>query len=71
MKVSAHEDNSSALILASTLTPKFTTCSNYCATKIIWFCKDIYKINIVLLNIATVEQLGDLFNMGLSRATLE
>ena len=71
MKLYVHENNSSALILARTLPPKFTPRNNYYATKTIWFCEDINKRKIVLLEIATTEQLGDLFTKGLSGATFE
>ena len=37
MKVSVHEDNLGALVLAKTLPPQFTPRSKYYATKTIWF----------------------------------
>ena len=37
MKVSVHEDNSGALVLAETLPPQFTPRSKYYAIKTIWF----------------------------------
>ena len=37
MKVSNHEDNSGALILAQTIPPQFTPMSKYYAIKTVWF----------------------------------
>ena len=71
MKVSVHEDNSGALILSRTLTPKFTPRSKYYATKTIWFCQQINKRNIAFLKITTTYQLGDIFTKGIPRATFE
>ena len=48
MKVSVHEDNSGALVLAKTLPPQFTPCSKYYATKTIWFREEIHKRGIKL-----------------------
>ncbi len=71
MKVSVHEDNAGALILARTLPPQFTPRSKYYATKTIWFREEINKRKIQLLKISTIEQLGDMFTKGLSRQTFE
>jgi hypothetical protein len=71
MRVSVHEDNSGALVLAKTLPPQFTTRSKYYATKTIWFCEEIHKRGIKLLKIDTTEQLGDIFTKGLSQPTFE
>ena len=71
MKVFFHKDNAGALILSRTLPPKFTSRSKYYATKTIWFCEKINKMNIALLKIATTEHLGELFTKGLPRATLK
>ena len=70
MKVSVHEDNSGALILSRTLTPKFTPRSKYYATKTIRFRGEINKRKISLLKVATTEQLGDLYTKGLTRSTV-
>ena len=43
MKVSVHEDNDGALILARTLSPTCTPRSKYCATKTIWFVRRSIK----------------------------
>jgi hypothetical protein len=48
MKVSVHEDNSGALVLAKTLPPQFTPRSKYYATKTIWFWEEIHKRGIKL-----------------------
>ena len=71
MRVSVHEDNSGALVLAETLPPQFTPRSKYYATKTIWFWEEIHKQGIKLLKIDTTEQLGDIFTKGLSQPTFE
>ena len=71
MKVSVHEDNAGALVLAQSLPPQFTPRSKYYASKTIWFREEINKRGILLLKIATLEQLGDLFTKGLPRQTFE
>ena len=71
MRVSVHEDNSGALVLAETLPPQFTPRSKYYATKTIWFREEIYKRGIKLLKIESSEQLGDIFTKGLARVTFE
>ena len=43
MRVSVHEDNLGALVLAETLPPQFTPCGKYYATKTIWFWEKIHK----------------------------
>ena len=43
MKLSVHEDNDGALILARTVAPKFTLCIKYYATNTIWFLEGINK----------------------------
>jgi hypothetical protein len=69
MKLSVHEDNSGALVLAKTLPPQFTPHSKYYAIKTIWFCEEIHKHCIQLLKINTVEQLGEIFTKGLVQVT--
>ena len=49
MRVSVHEDNSGALVLAETLPPQFTPRSKYYATKTIWFREEINRRGIKLL----------------------
>jgi hypothetical protein len=71
MKVSVHEDNAGALILAQTLPPQFTPRSKYYASKTIWFQEEINKRGIKLLKIATADQLGDFFTKGLTRPIFE
>jgi hypothetical protein len=53
MRVSLHEDNSGALVLAETLPPQFTPRSKYYSTKTIWFCEEIHQRGIKLLKIDT------------------
>jgi hypothetical protein len=71
MKVSVHEDNSGALVLAEILPPQFTPRIKYYAIKTIWFREEIHKRGINLLKIDTTEQLGDIFTKGLSQPTFE
>ena len=71
MKISVHEDNSGALVLAETLPPQFTPRSKYYATKTIWFREEIHKRGIKLLKIDTTEQLGDIFTKGLAQPAFE
>ncbi len=71
MRVSVHEDNLGALVLAETLPPQFTLCGKYYATKTIWFHEEINKRGIKLLKIETSEQLGDTFTKGLAKPTFE
>jgi hypothetical protein len=69
IRVSVHEDNSGALVLAETLPPQFTPHSKYYATKTIWFCEEINKHGIKILKIETSEQLRDMFTKGLAMPT--
>jgi hypothetical protein len=71
VKLSVHEDNSGALVLAKTLPPQFTPQSKYYAIKTIWFCKEIHKCCVQLLKIDTVKQLGDIFTKGWTQVTFE
>jgi hypothetical protein len=71
MRVSVHEDNLGALVLAKTLPPQFTPRSKYYATKTIWFWEEINKRGIKLLKIETSEQLVDIFTKGLAQPTFE
>ena len=71
MKVSVHEDNAGALILAQKLPPEYTPRSKHYHTKTIWFREECVKRGIKLLKIETVEQLGDLFTKALSKITFE
>ncbi len=71
MKLSFHEGNLGALVLAKTLPPQFTPQSMYYAIKTIQFSTEIHKRCIQLLKIDTVEQLGDIFTKGLSQVVVE
>lgn len=71
LKVSIHEDNAGALILAETLLPQFTPQNKNYAIKTLWFREQIVLRRIKLIKIDTVEQLGDMFTKGLPRATFE
>jgi hypothetical protein len=41
------------------------------AIKTIWFCEEIFKQNVQLHKIDTVEQLGDIFTKGLTHVVFE
>ena len=71
IKLSVYEDNAGALILARTLTPKFTPHCKYYATKPILFCENINERKIALLRVTTAEQLGDLLTKGIPRETFK
>ena len=71
MKVSIHDDNSGALILAQTISPQFTPRSKYYTIKTVWFQEEIQKRKVELLKIETKEQLGDIFTKGLPRTTFK
>jgi hypothetical protein len=71
MRVSVHENNSGALVLAETLPPQFTPRSKYYATKTIWFREEINRRGIKLLKIETFEQLGDMFTKCLAKPSFE
>jgi len=67
MKVSIHEDNAGALLLAQTLPPQFTPRSKWYHIETVWFREEIVKRGIKLMKICTTEQLGDIFTKGLSK----
>ena len=67
MKVSIHEDNAGALLLAQTLPPQFTPRSKWYHIETVWFREEIVKRQIKLMKICTTEQLGDIFTKGLSK----
>ena len=71
MKVSIHEDNAGALVLAETLPPQFTPRSKHYAIKTIWFREQIVLRGIKLFKIDTSEQLGDMFTKGQPKETFE
>ncbi len=71
MRVSVHEDNLGALVLAETSSPQFMPRSKYYATKTIWFREEINRHGIILLKIETSEQLGNMFTKGLAKPTFE
>ncbi len=71
MNVSIHKDNMGALVLVKKLPPQFTPHGKYYVIKTIWFCKEIFKRGIQLLKINTVEQLGDIFTIGLTQVVFE
>jgi hypothetical protein len=69
--ITIHEDNSGALILATTLPPQFTPCSKHCAIKTIWFCEKIIEKKIKVAPIETRLKLGDIFTKMPSQVTFE
>ena len=56
MNVSIHEDNSGALVLAKTLPPQYTPRSKYYAIKTIWFREEIFKRDVQLHKIDSLEE---------------
>ncbi len=71
MNISIYEDNLGALLQAKTLPPQFTPQSKYYAIKTVWFCEEIFKRDVQLHKINTVEQLGDIFTKGLTGFVFE
>ena len=71
MRVSVHEDDADALILAQKLPPEYMPRSKHYHTKTIWFREECVKGGIKLLKFETIEQLGDLFTKGLPKITFE
>ena len=61
MHVTIHEDNSGALVLATTLPPQFTPRSKYYAIKTVWFREGIIAKGVKVVAIETRLQLGDIF----------
>ena len=59
------------LVLVETLPPQFTPHSKHYAINTIWFCENVFKRGIKLVNIDTIHQLGDFFTKGLPKATLK
>ena len=60
MKITLHEDNSGALILATTIPPEFTPRSKFYALKTIWFREQIALLKIEVVKIDTKYQWGDI-----------
>ena len=56
MNVSIHEDNSGALVLAKTLPPQYSPRSKYYTIKTIWFCEEIFKRDVQLHKIDSLEE---------------
>ena len=62
MHVTIHEDNSGALILATTPPPQFTPRSKHYAIKTIWFCEQIIEKKLKVIPIEMRLQLGEPLN---------
>ena len=71
MHVTIHEDNSGALILATTLPPQFTTRSKHYAIKTVWFRDNNLARKIKVMAIETRLQLGDIFTKMPAQTTFE
>ena len=71
MKLSVHEDNSGALVLAKTLPPQFTPQSKYYAIKTIWFCEDIHKMVYPANEDQHCQTVRGHFHQGLVQVTFE
>jgi hypothetical protein len=71
MHVTIHEDNSGALILATTPPPQFTPRSKHYAIKTIWFREKIIEKKIKVVPIETRLQKGDIFTKMPSQVIFE
>ncbi len=71
MHITIHEDNSGALILATTPPPQFTPRSKHYAIKTIWFCEKIIEKKIKVLPIETRLQKGNIFTKMPSQIIFE
>ena len=71
MHITIHEDNSGALILATTPPPQFTPRSKHYAIKTIWFREQIIEKKIKVAPIETRLQLGDIFTKMPPQVTFE
>jgi hypothetical protein len=71
MHITFHEDNSGALVLATTPPPRFTPQSKHYAIKTLWFCKKIIEHKIKAAPIKTSLQLGDIFTKMQSQVTFK
>jgi len=60
LKITLHEDNSGALILAKTIPPQFTPRSKFYALKTIWFRERIAEMVCSVEKVETLEQWGDI-----------
>ena len=60
MKITLHEDNSGALILANTIPPEFTPRSKFYALKTIWFREQLVELGIKVVKVDTKNQWGDI-----------
>jgi hypothetical protein len=56
MNVFIHEDNSGALVLTKTLPSQYTPQSKYYAIKTIWFREEIFKRDVKLHKIDSLEE---------------
>ncbi len=71
MHVTIHEDNSGALILATTPPPQFIPQSKHYTMKTIWFHEKIIEYKIKVAPIETRLQLGDIFTKMPSQVTFK
>jgi hypothetical protein len=71
IKVSVHEDNAAALILANTLPPEYTPRSKFFHLETVWFREECVRRAISIIKVETREQLGDIFTKGLSKHVFE
>mmetsp|Transcript_4163 Transcript_4163/g.6401 ORF Transcript_4163/g.6401 Transcript_4163/m.6401 type:complete len:708 (-) Transcript_4163:225-2348(-) len=71
VNITIHEDNSSALELANTIPPEYTSRSKFYHIETIWFREQIVTRGIEVVKIETTEQLGDIFTKGLTKEVFE
>jgi hypothetical protein len=71
MHIKIHEDNVGTLILGQLEIRRMTPRSKHYAVKYHWFSKHLAPCKIQLVEIATINQLGDLFTKGLNKVSFE
>jgi hypothetical protein len=71
MHIKIHEDNIGTLILGQLEPRQMTPRSKHYAVKYHWFQEHLVPRKIQLVQIATKDQLGDIFTKGLDKATFE
>ncbi len=71
MHIKIHDDNVRTLILGQLEPRQMTPRSKHYAAKYHWFCEHLAPCKIQLVEIATKDQLGDLFTNGLNKVSFE
>jgi hypothetical protein len=71
MHIKIHEDNVGTLILSQLEPWQMTPRSKHYAVKYHWFWEHLVPRKIQLVEIATKDQLGDIFTKGIDKATFK